>query len=118
MGKVYDSMANTFVQQGLNLDAIAATRQFYGLTPDNATDSPQPLYYSSFPTPLEKGAVRLVIFLLAAAPELHSAATEAAHAITAAIPTGRQQGMCSCLGALRLQGAAGDAAHPRWLCWG
>ena len=93
MGKVYDSMADTFVQQGLNLDAIAATRQFYGLTPNDATDSPQPLYYSDFPTPLEKGAVRLVIFLLAAATELHSSATAAAQAITATIPTGRQQGL-------------------------
>ena len=58
MAAVYESMAATFVRDGLNLAAIVAIRQFYGGVDAN----PEPLYYEHFPTPLQQGAVRLVVF--------------------------------------------------------
>lgn len=58
MAAVYESMAATFVRDGLNLAAIVAIRQFYG----GVDADPEPLYYEHFPTPLQQGAVRLVVF--------------------------------------------------------
>jgi hypothetical protein len=61
----------------------ALRRQFYGALD---SDQPQPLRYADFPTPLEKGAVRLALLLLP--PALGEAALQAARAIVAALPPG------------------------------
>ncbi len=97
MAAVYDSMAATFVRDGLNLAAIVAIRQFYG----GLDADPEPLYYEHFPTPLQQGAVRLVVFKpkpntldpVHQDPLLHLA-HEACQDILASAPSGTYQKMC------------------------
>lgn len=102
MAAVYESMAATFVRDGLNLAAIVAIRQFYG----GLDADPEPLYYEHFPTPLQQGAVRLVVFKPTSNildpvhqdPLLHLA-HQACQDILASAPSGVYQKMClmSCL---------------------
>ena len=84
MAGVYDSMAATFFQNGLNLESITAVRQLYG----NLDTQPEPLFYEHFPTPLLPGAVRLVVLQ----PELHSdlvrQAQSACQDVLASVPPG------------------------------
>ena len=77
MAGVYDSMAATFLKDGLNLAAIAAIRQFY----NDVNAQPEPLFYEHFPTPLEQGAVRLVVFQPVQADPLIELAYSACHDI-------------------------------------
>lgn len=102
MAAVYESMAATFVRDGLNLAAIVAIRQFYG----GVDADPEPLYYEHFPTPLQQGAVRLVVFKpkpntldpVHQDPLLHLT-HEACQDILASAPSGVYQRMCftSCI---------------------
>ena len=84
MAGVYDSMAATFLKDGLNLAAIAAIRQFYG----QVDAQPEPLFYEHFPTPLEQGAVRLVVFQPVQADPLIELAHSACHDILGSLPPG------------------------------
>lgn len=84
MAAVYDSMAATFLQNGLNLAAIAAIRQFYG----SLETDPEPLFYADFPTPLLQGAVRLVVFQPTQQDALVQLAHTACQDILAAVPPG------------------------------
>lgn len=84
MAGVYDSMAATFLKDGLNLAAITAIRQFYG----RVDEQPEPLFYAHFPTPLEKGAVRLVVFQPVQADPLIQLAHSACHDILGSLPPG------------------------------
>ncbi|BDA47569.1 hypothetical protein COCOBI_10-4180 [Coccomyxa sp. Obi] len=83
LAQVYMKMAQQFLNEGLNLPAIEAQRQFYS---DLDTPHPQPLEYEAFKVPLEKGAVRLGI--LQPPPALSEAASKAAVAIQAILPPG------------------------------
>lgn len=84
MAGVYDSMAATFLKDGLNLAAVTAIRQFYG----RVSAQPEPLFYEHFPTPLEKGAVRLVVFRPVQADPLIQLAHSACHDILGSLPPG------------------------------
>ena len=84
MAGVYESMAATFLKDGLNLAAIAAIRQFYG----QVDAQPEPLFYEHFPTPLERGAVRLVVFQPVHADPLIKLAHRACHNILGSLPPG------------------------------
>lgn len=84
MAGVYDSMAATFLKDGLNLAAVAAIRQFYG----QVDAQPEPLFYEHFPTPLEQGAVRLVVFQPVQADSLIKLAHSACHDILGSLPPG------------------------------
>ncbi|DBB04360.1 TPA: hypothetical protein ACH3X1_012848 [Trebouxia sp. C0004] len=86
MAAVYESMAATFVRDGLNLAAIVAIRQFYG-GPDA---EPEPLYYEHFPTPLQQGAVRLVVFKPNPQDSLLHLAHKVCQDILASAPSGMQ----------------------------
>lgn len=86
MAAVYDSMAATFVRDGLNLAAITAIRQFYG----SLEADPEPLLYENFPTPLQQGAVRLVVFKPLNQDPLIDLAQSACQDILASAPTGMQ----------------------------
>ena len=84
MAAVYDSMAATFLKEGLNLAAIAAIRQFYS----KVDAQPQPLFYENFPTPLQQGAVRLVVFKPVQADPLIQLAYNACQDILGSLPPG------------------------------
>ena len=84
MAGVYDSMAATFLKDGLNLAAIAAISQFYC----NVDAQPDPLFYEHFPTPLEQGAVRLVVFQPVQADLLVKLAHSACHDILSSLVPG------------------------------
>ena len=84
MGGVYDSMAATFVQNGLNLESITAVKQLYG----NLDSQPEPLYYEHFPTPLQPGAVRLVVLQPEPQDPLLKLASDACQDILSSMPTG------------------------------
>ena len=84
MAAVYESMAATFVKEGLNLAAIAAIRQFYG----TVDAQPKPLFYEHFPTPLQQGAVRLVVFQPVQADPLIQLAYSACQDILGSLPPG------------------------------
>lgn len=84
MAAVYDAMAATFVKEGLNLAAIAAIRQFYG----KVDALPEPLFYEHFPTPLQQGAVRLVVFKPVQADPLIQLAHSACHDILGSLSPG------------------------------
>lgn len=88
MAAVYDSMAATFVRDGLNLAAITAITQFYG----NLEADPEPLLYEKFPTPLQQGAVRLVVFKPVHQDPLIELAQSACQDILASAPTGKPLG--------------------------
>lgn len=85
MAAVYDSMAATFVTEGLNLAAITAIRQFYDLQ-----SQPEPLFYEHFPTPLQQGAVRLVVFRPVQEDPLIQLAHNACKDILGSLPSGMQ----------------------------
>eukprot|EP00889_Picochlorum_renovo_P003609 jgi/Picre1/30639/NNA_006000.t1 len=53
ISKLYDTMADTFLQNGLNLDAVASQSLYY--------NGAMPLEYTAFPTPLPDAAVRLCL---------------------------------------------------------
>lgn len=84
MAAVYDSMAATFLKDGLNLAAIAAIRQFYG----RIDAQPEPLFYEHFPTPLQQGAVRLVVFQPVQADPLIQLAQSACQDVLGSLPPG------------------------------
>ena len=84
MASVYDSMAATFLKDGLNLAAIMAIRQFYG----DLEAQPEPLYYEHFPTPLQQGAVRLVVFRPVPEDPLVQLAYNACQSVLGALPPG------------------------------
>ena len=83
MAAVYDSMAATFVTEGLNLAAVTAIRQFYSLEAQ-----PEPLFYEHFPTPLQPGAVRLVVFRPVQEDPLIQLAHSACKSILGSLPSG------------------------------
>ena len=85
MAAVYDSMAATFVTEGLNLAAITAIRQFYDLQ-----SQPEPLFYKHFPTPLQQGAVRLVVFHPVQEDPLIQLAHNACKDILGSLPSGKR----------------------------
>lgn len=84
MAAVYQSMAATFLQSSLNLAAITAIRQFYC----SIDTQPEPLVYEHFPTPLQPGAVRLVVLKPCVEDELVSKACQACQDILFAVPEG------------------------------
>ena len=84
MAAVYDSMAATFLQNGLNLAAITAIRQFYC----DLSTKPEPLFYDHFPTPLQQGAVRLTVFQPVKHDPLIQLAHNACKDIQASVPSG------------------------------
>ena len=84
MGGVYDSMAATFVQSGLNLESITAVRQLYG----NLDTQPEPLYYEHFPTPLQPGAVRLVVLQPEPSDPFIKLASDACQDVMRSMPSG------------------------------
>ncbi|KAL3153501.1 hypothetical protein ABBQ38_011832 [Trebouxia sp. C0009 RCD-2024] len=86
MAAVYDSMSATLLKDGLNLAAVAAIRQFYGKT----DAQPEPLFYEHFPTPLQQGAVRLVVFQPVQAEPLIQLAHSACHDVLGSLPPGMQ----------------------------
>ena len=126
MAAVYESMAATFVRDGLNLAAIVAIRQFYG----DLDADPEPLYYEHFPTPLQQGAVRLVVFKpkpttlepMHQDPLLHLT-HEACQDILASAPSGMYPRMCftSCVPAngqdLAMCVPQCTNARSVWLVW-
>ena len=129
MAAVYESMAATFVRDGLNLAAIVAIRQFYG----GLKADPEPLYYEHFPTALQQGAVRLVVFKpisntldpVHQDPLLHLA-HEACQDILALAPSGMFQKMClaSCVPANDQDLASPSLCKPqcpnprfKWIVW-
>ncbi|KAK9794968.1 hypothetical protein WJX73_009426 [Symbiochloris irregularis] len=84
LGERYEQMARDFEIQGVNVAAITAQRQYYGgLQPGQTA---YPLQYKDFPTPLELGAVRLAIFLLADAQALQLQVLQATEDIMHALP--------------------------------
>ena len=80
-------MAATFMQSGLNLAAITAIRQFY----TSIGTAPEPLVYKHFPTPLEQGAVRLVVLKPLVEDKLVSLACQACQDILSSVPEGAAQ---------------------------
>lgn len=86
---VYDGLAQRFSNTGLNLDAVAAMRQYFSGTEDDSDAPPQPLAYAAFPSPLPDAAVRLcVAFFQRRNPELAELVEQAAAEVVAALPPG------------------------------
>ncbi|KFM22587.1 hypothetical protein F751_4231 [Auxenochlorella protothecoides] len=82
----YDAMAANFLQHGLNIEAVQATRQYFDLSQGTV---PRPLEYARFPSPLPEAAVRLgVLFMQKCNPTLASLAHQAALDIARHIPPG------------------------------
>ncbi|KAL6784125.1 hypothetical protein ACKKBG_A04890 [Auxenochlorella protothecoides x Auxenochlorella symbiontica] len=82
----YDAMAAKFLQHGLNIEAVQATRQYFDLSQGTL---PRPLEYARFPSPLPEAAVRLgVLFMQKCNPTLASLAHQAALDIARHIPPG------------------------------
>ena len=90
MAAVYESMAAAFLNNGLNLEAIMAIRQFYG----GLETHPEPLFYEDFPTALQQGAVRLLVFQPATQDPLIQLAHSACQDILASFPAGMLEMLC------------------------
>lgn len=90
MAAVYQSMSSTFLQSGLNLAAITATRQLY----TNLDSDAEPLFYHNFPTPLQQGAVRLIVFKPLPEAQLVTLAQAACRDVFACLPAGVHQKHC------------------------
>ena len=93
MAAVYDSMASTFLKEGLNLAAITAIRQFYG----ELGAQPEPLYYRHYPTPLQQGAVRLVVLRPVQGDPLIQLAHSACQSVIGSLPAGIGLTSTSCI---------------------
>ena len=86
LSNLYDSMANKFVEEGLNLDAVGAMAQYFAVEGDQA----RPLAYEEFPVPLPENSVRLFVLFLKKHRNEHLAkmAYDAAREIEKNMPAG------------------------------
>ncbi len=79
ISKLYDTMADTFLRQGLNLDAVASQSLYY--------NGSMPLEYTAFPTPLPDAAVRLcLVFFEKVHQELAEKVERASREIASTLP--------------------------------
>lgn len=79
ISKLYDTMADTFLRQGLNLDAVASQSLYY--------NGSMPLEYTAFPTPLPDAAVRLcLVFFEKVHQELAKKVERASREIASTLP--------------------------------
>lgn len=82
----YDAMAEKFVSNGLNIDAITQMRQYF--TNLDGPGNAEPLFYSDFPAPLPPRAVRLCVsFLQNSNAVLAKMVFEAAQEIMMSLPS-------------------------------